>query len=48
MKRIINYIVYGWCSNDASWLNVFCSLVAFGFVFFLLAFLMYGWMFILY
>lgn len=48
MKQVILYIVNGWCNDDAPWLNVFCSLFAFGIVFFLLTFLITGWMFILY
>lgn len=48
MKKVIIYVLQGWCSDDASWANVFVSLCAFGALFFLLSFLLCGWMFLIY
>lgn len=48
MKQVLIYVINGWCSPDAGWTQVFCSLVAFGAVFFLLSFLACGWMLFVY
>lgn len=48
MKQIIMYVLEGWCSDDASWTQAFCSLVTFAVIFFVLSFLLCSWMMIVY
>lgn len=48
IKNFVCYVYQGWCSDDASWLNVFVSLLAIGAACFLLSFLLFGWMIIVY
>lgn len=44
MKKILDYIVEGWCSDSASWEQVFWSLMAISLAFFTLITLLFGWM----
>lgn len=48
IKDFASYVIQGWCSDEASWLNVFVSLLAIGAACFLLSFLLFGWMIIVY
>lgn len=47
-KKNLNYLVEGWSSDNASWTQVFCTLIAFGAMFFGITFLLFGWMIIVY
>lgn len=48
IKRFINYVWQGWQSDNATWLNVFVSLMACAAVCYLSFFLLFGWMIIVY
>lgn len=48
IRDFASYVIQGWSSDDATWLNVFVSLVAIGAACFLLSFLLFGWMIIVY
>lgn len=44
IRNFICYVYQGWCNDNASWLNVFVSLLANGAACFLLFFILFGWM----
>lgn len=48
IKNFVCYVSNGWCNDNASWLNVFVSLLAIGAACFLISFLLFGWMIIVY
>lgn len=48
IKQFAYYVYHGWCNDDASWFNVFVSLVVIGCAWFAVSFIMYGVLLLIY
>lgn len=48
IQNFFTYVCQGWQSDNATWLNVFVSLVTIGVACYLFFFILFGWMILIY